>query len=478
MTLSRRQILALGAGTAIAVPGAMQARWLMRDFTRDGFTPTLPDAPAGARVWSNWSGLQTATPREIFAPADEAELAAKLAGWDGCLRPVGSGHSFSRLVPTDDLIVSLGRLSGVIAVDTQAQTITFGAGTRLRQAAMLADEHGLAFPNLPDIDVQTLAGCFATATHGTGRGLTALHDQLVGFRMVTAAGEIRDVTRDSDPDLFAAGQVSLGTLGVMTQVTLRMAPRFALNRKVFLVPTEEAIDTMHERARAHHHFEFYVLPHTGYCALITHDLHDGPIAGRAPSQDEDFISTFKTLRDVLGWWPWARRKAFEAYVATQLDDSGLIEDETDLSWKLLSTARVTRFNEMEYHVPEHQARRALRAVIAAMESRADTFFPIELRYIGADDAWLSPFQGGVRCSIAVHAAADEPYEPLFTLAEPILRAHGGRPHWGKLHSLTASDLAQIYPRFGDFETLRDRMDPAGKLLNPFTATLFGAPLPA
>lgn len=472
MTLSRRQILALGAGTAIAVPAALQTRWLMRDFTRDPAPAPMPEA--GHRLWSNWSGLQHATPREIFAPASDDELAARIATHDGQIRPVGSGHSFMDLVPTDDLIVDISRLSGVRAVDPEARTITFGAGTRLRQAAQLADEHGLAFPNLPDIDVQTLAGCFATATHGTGTTLTALHNQIDSFRIITPDGTLRDVTAQSDPALFSGGRVSMGALGIMTDVTLRMTERFALNRKVFLVPTEEAISTMRERARAHHHFEFYVLPHTGYCALITHDLHDGPIAGRTPSQDEDFIATFRTLRDVLGWWPWARRKAFAAYVDTQLDDSGLIEDETDLSWKLLSTARVTRFNESEYHLPEERAPEALRAVIAAMETRADMFFPIECRFIAPDDAMLSPFQGGMRCSIAVHVAADEDLSPLFDLSEPVLRAHGGRPHWGKLHSLGAAELSQLYPRFAEFQALRARIDPAGKMLNPRLRALFDA----
>lgn len=475
MTISRRKAIALGAGAAVAVPAVMQTRWIAKDFTRAGFTGDLPQAPAGHRLWSNWSGLYTATPQEIFVPASEDELAQRLASWPGRVRPVGSGHSFIDLVPTNDLMVDVSRLSGVMSVDPGAKTITFGAGTRLRQAAMLADEHGLAFPNLPDIDVQTLAGSFATATHGTGRAMTALHGRILAFRLVTPDGQIKDVTRDSNPDLFDAGRVSLGALGVITQVTLQMVDRFALNRQVFLLPVDEAIDTMHARAQAHHYFEFYVLPHTGYCALITHDLFDGEIEGRTPSKDEDFIATFRTLRDVLGWWPWARRKAFETYVATQVGDTGKIEDETDLSWKLLATARLTKMNEMEYHVPEEKAPAALRAVIAAMESRADTFFPIEVRYTGQDDAWLSPFNDGVRCSIAVHTAHNETYDTLFDLAQPVLRAHGGRPHWGKLHSLGAQDLSALYPRFSDFQALRQEIDPTGKFLNPRVAKIFGQP---
>lgn len=475
MGLTRRKALAMGAGAVLAVPAVMQTRWLSRDFKRPDAGLAPPPAPEGRRLWSNWSGLQHAAPQEIHAAASEQELADRIAAWTGRIRPVGSGHSFIDLVPTDGLMVDVGRLSDLIGHDPVARTATFGAGTRLRQAAMLAHEVGLAFPNLPDIDVQTLAGSFATATHGTGRTLLPLHARVQGFRLVTPSGDIRDVTRASDPDLFDAGRVAMGTLGVVTQYTLQMVDSFALNRKLFIVPTAEAIDSMIDRSKAHHYFEFYILPHTGYCALITHDLFEGTIAGRAPSRDEDFIATFRTLRDVLGWWPWARRKAFEAYVRTQVNADGLIEDETDIAWKLLSTARVTRMNEVEYHVPESEAQSALRAVVAAIESRPDTFFPIELRFTGQDDAWLSPFNDGVRCSIAVHAAHDETLSPLFDLAEPILRRHGGRPHWGKLHSLGAADLAPMYPRFADFQALRRQIDPVGKFLNPRTARLFGEP---
>lgn len=478
MTITRRKALALGAGAALAVPAVQQTRWLTKDFTRADFDPTLPQAPAGHRLWRNWSGFYTATPQEIFSPESEAELAEKLAGWQGRVRPVGSGHSFIDLVPTDDLMVDVSRLSGLYSVDVEAKTAVFGAGTRLRQAAMLADAEGLAFPNLPDIDVQTLAGSYATATHGTGREMTALHDRVLGFRLITPAGEIRDVTRDSDPAFFAAGRVSLGALGVITQFTLKLVDRFALRRQVYLLPMDETFDTMLERARQHHYFEFYVLPHTGHCAVITHDLHEGPIEGRQPSRDEDFIGAFKTMRDVLGWWPWARRKAFEAYVTTQDDANGRVEDETDISWKLLATSRITKMNEMEYHLPEANGEVALREVVAAMESRADTFFPMEVRFTGQDDAWLSPFNDGVRCSIAVHTAANEAYDTLFDLAEPVLRRHGGRPHWGKLHSLGAEDLAALYPRYDDFLALRAAMDPTGKFLNTRTAKLFGQPFPS
>lgn len=474
MTLTRRKMLGYGALAGLAVPAAMQAHWLSRDFTRPGYSPDIPPAPPGRQIWRNWSGYQVATPEQIYSAASEEELATRIVDWPGRIRPVGSGHSFSALVPSEDMILDTGRLSGLISVDAAAGMATFGAGTRLRQAAMLAAEHGLGFANLPDIDVQTLAGSFSTATHGTGCGLQALHGCITGFRLITADGTARDVTRDSNPDLFDAGRVSLGTLGVITRYTLKLVPDYALNRRLFILPTNEAIARMHDLAAAHRNFEFYVLPNLGYAAVITHDLYQGEIAGRVPSEDEDWIATLKDLRDILGWWPWLRRRAFDAYVALDVPADGVLEDTTDKYWKLLSTARATRMNEMEYHLPEQGAQEAVRAVVAALESRKESFFPMEVRFTGQDDAWLSPFNDGTRVSVAVHKLASEPLDMLFGTVEPILRAYGGRPHWGKLHSLNAPDLAALYPDFDRFAALRARLDPAGKFLNPHIAALFGA----
>jgi FAD/FMN-containing dehydrogenase len=141
---------------------------------------------------------------------------------------------------------------------------------------------------------------------------------------------------------------------------------------------------------------------------------------------------------------------------------------------LLANTRETRFNEMEYHLPPHSAFDALRDLIAWIEThRREVFFPVEVRKTAADAAWLSPFQGGSRISIAVHAHASDPHDWFFDGPEQILRAAGGRPHWGKLHSLTAADLVPLYPDFERFVALRRELDPAGVFLTPACARLWG-----
>jgi FAD/FMN-containing dehydrogenase len=149
------------------------------------------------------------------------------------------------------------------------------------------------------------------------------------------------------------------------------------------------------------------------------------------------------------------------------------EEAIDEGWKLLSTERPVRFNEMEFHLPAEVQLIALKEVVKAIEThRSDVFFPVEARRIAPDDAWLSPFQGGARGSIAVHCYYKDEYKFLFSLVEPILRRYGGRPHWGKLNSLTAGDFASLYPHWHDFVQLRRSLDPEGRFLNEYLRGLF------
>jgi len=457
---ARRKVLkqgaALGAGLGAGLLMAAQAR------------PGPAPAPAAVRPWQNWSGLQRCEPKAWLIPESEAQLQALLPGSQGTLRCVGAGHSFTALVPTDANLVSLDKLSGIVAVDKAAATVKVRAGTRLAQLARELDAHGLALHNQPDIDVQTLAGALATGTHGTGLTLPALHAEVQALRLVTPQGELRECSATQNAELFDAARVSLGALGVITEYTLRVRPRYMLRRKVWLERTEALLEKAPELARQHRHFELYVLPFTGYSAGILHDEVAGSTPERPHSADEDVLRDLRRLRDWLGRWPEMRR-----WAAAKLIDPAQVEHAQDWSHRLLSTVRPTRFNESEYHLPREAGIACLKDVLRTLEQRNEVFFPIEFRFIRADSAWLSPFFERDSCSVAAHAAAGEAHEYLIKELGPVFRRHGGRPHWGKLHDLDARQVAALYPRFADFQRLRQAIDPQGRMLNAHLAQLFG-----
>lgn len=463
---SRRQLLSGAAAIALfdALRGGTLAQLVLPEAHAQAASPT----PAGGRRWQSWSRLHQATPAHWATPANEGELQQLLRSTKGEVRPAGSGHSFTALVPTDATLVSLDRLASVVSFDKAAMTVTAQAGMRIGALARALDAQGLALRNQPDVDVQTLAGAISTGTHGTGAQLPALHDDVIAMRLVKVDGAVVEIQADKDPDLMAAARVSLGALGFITQVTLRVVPAFNLARHVWLQPIDSLIREAPSLAAKHRHFEFYVLPHTGYAASIRHDVYAGQDLMLPKPGDEDVLGDLRQLRDWLGRFPKLRR-----WAAQQAIDPNMTEEARHRSFRLLSSVRPTRFNETEWHLPREQALPCLREVLAKLESRNEVFFPLEFRFIRRDEAWLSPFHGRDCCSIAVHAAAGEAWAYLIDDFAPIFRAHQGRPHWGKLHRLTEAELSKVYPRWGDFQALRRRFDPQGRLLNAHLRQVFG-----
>jgi FAD/FMN-containing dehydrogenase len=176
-------------------------------------------------LWTNWAGQQRCAPERIERPGSEAELAAAVAA-AGRVRVAGSGHSFTDIACTDGVLLDLRRMNRILGVD--GELVTVEPGITLHELGAELAARGLAMENQGDIDRQTLAGAISTATHGTGARFRNLSAQVEGMRVVTGAGEVVELTRDSD-DLRAA-RVGLGALGAISAVKLRCVPLFTVRR--------------------------------------------------------------------------------------------------------------------------------------------------------------------------------------------------------------------------------------------------------
>ncbi len=469
MKITRRgALIGAGTGAAALTAGAGAISYALQD------RPEPPAPPAvdakGNLVWRNWSGIQSGYPQKRVAPGSEDELSHLLKSSPAPIRAVGAGHSFMPLVPTDGTLLSLDGMAGIEAVDGAAVTVR--AGTRLGDLGPALALHGRAMANLPDINKQSLGGALGTATHGTGKRLKALHGDVTWLRLVTASGAILECGKDSNADLFNAARVSLGALGIITAARIETIANRRLHRRVWLEDFEQTLAEAEKRWDQHRNFEFYAVPFTGLAANIAHDETDAPAKPRGPDRDTEFLELLRALRNLFGF-STSFRKSAAHWLLMEIESEP--EEAVDEGWKLLSTERPVRFNEMEFHVPAETQLAALKEVVAAIEAnRTDVFFPIEARRIAPDEAWLSPFQGGEHGSIAVHCYYRDEYKFLFSLVEPILRRHGGRPHWGKLNSLSGADFAALYPRWNDFKAMRKAMDPDARLLNPYLKRIFEA----
>ena len=465
--VGRRAILKGAVVAGAAGVGGVAAYRVWRD--REPPSPPVQDA-AGHLVWRNWSGLQYAYPAERAAPDSEEKVLDILAHAPAPIRPVGAGHSFTRLVPTDGTLLTLDGLAGLVGHDAARLQATVRTGTRLGELGPALAAIGQEMSNLPDINKQSLGGAVATGTHGTGRSFPALHGNIIGLRLATPRRGIVDCDAERDADVFQAAKVGLGAFGVVTQVTLQNRRLARVVKRVEGHPVEEVMEAWPELLGAHRNVEFFVLPFTGMAAVITVDETDRPIQPRGPDRDTEVLMDLKRLRDWTSFVPSLRR-----FLARTALDAQAPEEAIDEGWKLLSNERPVRFNEMEYHVPLEAQMPALREVLATIERYCpDVFFPIEARVIEADDAWLSPFHRRVSGSIAVHAYYKDDCQFLFNLIEPIFRRFDGRPHWGKMHSLKAADFKALYPRWADACAVRAALDPAGRMLNAHLREVFGA----
>jgi len=435
--------------------------------------------PAGAQggsagdslPWRNWSGGQLAHPAGRFEPATEDELAAFLKSTSGHIRPVGSGHSFTALVPTDGHLIVIDELAGLLDYDAAALQATFAAGSRLGDMGVPLEDIGQGMINLPDIDRQTLAGATATATHGTGIGFQSLSGYITGMRLITPAGEVLDLDAATNADLFNAARVSLGALGVVTRITMQNRASYRLKQSSWIERTEAVLENFDASAAGHRHFEMFPLTHSDYAIVVATDETSEPINNPPPDPADS-----GGLGEAMAGWmhvPPRDRLPLVNALAEQIEPSERI----DVSYKVLSNVRNDRFNEMEYSVPLDAGAECLREILRTIiDKEIDVVFPLEYRYVRHDDTWLSMSAGEEdHAAISIHRTASEDYRPYFDLIEPIFWKYGGRPHWGKIHTLGHTELTRLYPRFEDFRKVRQQLDPNGRMLNDHLRKLFGVP---
>ena len=428
-------------------------------------------------MWRNWSGEQTCRPERVERPGDVSELVAALdraAQAGATARVAGSGHSFSDLVPTDGHLLELGRMNRVLDVDPSRGLVRVEAGITLRALNRRLAELGLALENLGDIDAQTLAGAIATATHGTGARFPNLSAQVGALELVTADGRVLELSAESNPEAFRAARVGLGALGVVTAVTLRCVPAFTLRGIDEPRPLEPTLEGLEELVEAHDHFELFTFPYSPTALTRRSDRTECAPAprGRARAYAEDIV----VQNHAFGLFCRVGRRAPRLVPALNRSVARLAgrRERVEASYAIFSSPRLVRFVEMEYALPRAVAATALRRVRATIEERRlPVNFPLELRFVAADDAFLSPAAGRETAYLAVHVFAGMAWRELFAAVEEIMDELGGRPHWGKRHFATARSLAPRYPEWERFAAVRARLDPDERFANPGIERVLG-----
>ncbi|HZM76233.1 MAG TPA: D-arabinono-1,4-lactone oxidase [Candidatus Limnocylindrales bacterium] len=429
-----------------------------------------------SELWSNWGRNESVRPVRVRRPSSVEEVASIVEGArrDGLrVKAVGAGHSFTGIAVAPGVQLELSRLSGVHAV--QGNLVRLGAGTHLNQLPALLGSLGLAMENLGDIDAQTIAGATSTGTHGTGAGFRGLAAQIAALTLVTADGAVVEVSRGSE--LFQAARLGLGALGVIVDVTLECVQAFKLHAMERPEPLEAVLESYVDRCLSADHFEFYWFPHTKVALTKTNtrlpvEAPSRPLGGFKRWFDDSFMANtvFAGVCTIGKAIPTAI-PGINRLAAKLTGD----REFTDVSTSVFTTQRRVRFREMEYALPREAITDALRDIERLIVTRGWRIsFPLEVRVSAPDDLWLSTAHGRETGYIAVHRYYREDYREYFRGVEEIFRAYRGRPHWGKIHTLDASGLRQLYPRFDDFLTVRGKLDPQGLFGNEYLDRVLGS----
>lgn len=431
--------------------------------------------------WQNWSRGVRAHPRHIARPSSEAELATvveEAVERGDTIRVAGSGHSFSPVVPSDDTLISLERYRGIVDIDEDTGQATVRAGTTLDELNPKLAEYDLAMENLGDIDRQTLAGALTTGTHGTGLDFGILATQATHVRVLTADGTFVDIYEGDEE--FPAAQVSLGALGVITELTLDLVPAYDLCLRRRALPVDEVLSNLDSFHGDHRNWEFFWFPHTDRALVKTFDTIPEGAGNRIDDGDsvDDFLDDLGARVENFAWESVCRIGTKYPQLASHGSRlaAGTLSDKTEVgrSYEVYANPRNVRFNETEYSLPADSLADAVADIRDYIEtSEVPVQFPLECRFVGGDDPYLSPAHGRDSGFIAAHTYYRKSLPDYFDQCEAIFDQYQGRPHWGKQHSKTAATLASLYPEWERFQDVRREFDPDGIFLNDHLASVMG-----
>ncbi|WP_050758284.1 D-arabinono-1,4-lactone oxidase [Xylanimonas cellulosilytica] len=461
----------------------------------------MPATVAATTAWENWARTASASPAGVVRPRDEAALAdqvARAAAEGLRVRARGAGHSFTPVAVTDGLQVDLEHLAGLEAVERRQDgtaRVTVLAGTRLYHLHHLLGARGLAMTNLGDIDRQTIAGAISTGTHGTGLRHGGLATQVCGVRVVLPDGTVRAVSVDDAPgsperELFEVARLGLGTVGVLSAVTLEVVPAFWLRCRERPERLDAFLEDPDAYAASADHAELYWFPGTRSILTIRNDRLTPDDAARWGTERSGLKGRVRLLGQEVrglvddevianGLFEVANRLATAAPGLTaginRVSARALAARERVApSYQLFCHKRRVRFREQEYAVPRAAVGDVVRELAAWHRRTGEPVpFPVEVRFAPSDDVWLSTARDRDTAYVAVHQYVRMQYRRWFDAAEAIFVAADGRPHWGKLHRRTAADLAHHYP-LDDVARVRRTVDPGGVFANAYSDTVLGA----
>lgn len=419
-------------------------------------TMTSVENPAGA----SWAGTHVYGAQELREPSTLEELKQIVTGASR-VRALGTRHSFNDLADTAGTLVNVAKLAGPVEIAADERSAWVPGGVPYGLVARQLHAAGLALPNLGSLPHISVAGACAVGTHGSGDGNLNLSGAVRAMELVTAAGDVVRVDRDT-PD-FAGLVVHLGALGIVTRLELDVVPTFDVRQDVFVdLPWDVLLSDVEAIMAAAYSVSVFLHWSTPTVREIWVKSRDGDGVG----------STF---------FGAARATPAHAGPIEQVADNTTPTDGSFGPWH----ERLPHFRfdavpshgdeiQSEYFIARQDAADALAALRPLGERIDEQLLTTELRTIAADELWMSPVYR--RDSLAIHFTwKNRPDEvaALLPEVEAALAPFAPRPHWGKWFRMPGDRVRAEYDRADDFQALVAQWDPQGRFRNDYLTRALG-----
>jgi FAD/FMN-containing dehydrogenase len=442
--------------------------------------PRRPARPPRGRRddFVNWVREVRSSPSGWEHPRSEPEVRAVVEHAHATgrrIRVVGAGHSWSAIAAPDDLAVSLDAWPFEFRVDADRALVTVPAGVRIRDLTSALARVGLALPIVGSIQAQSVAGAIATGTHGSSLVHGNLASLVTGVRIVAGDGRVHAID-DDDPRLPGA-RVHLGALGVLTGVTLRVEPAGFLEQTIEQVRVADMPAALPAIATSAEYVKVWWLPHAETAQVVRYRRVAAPTRRRRNAAVRRWVDETVMHRALFPALVAAQHRRPALAAATNRRMATTYLGPTTQSGRatlMLNTPMPIRHRETEAALPLERAPAAVAAILDLFAAgRPAANFPLEIRFVRRDDAWMSPAYGADTCQIGAYSTHGPDCDDYFSRFWAAVAPYGPRPHWGKEMDQTATELRPCYPAWNQFRALRDELDPDRTFTGPWHRRTLG-----
>jgi FAD/FMN-containing dehydrogenase len=214
--LDRRQFLEVAAAscfTALVAPPAI--------------------AKSDENVVNDISRLNPIKPATIQQPRSSEEIKSALRAWPGSVSIGGGRYSMGgQIAAANSMHFDMREFKKIISLDVQRKLIRVQAGITWRDIQDIIDPHNLSIKIMQSYSNFTVGGSLSVNCHGRYLGKGPIVNSVRAVQLVTADGEVLELSRSQEPALFCAIFGSYGGLGIITEVALELEDNTKIERAV------------------------------------------------------------------------------------------------------------------------------------------------------------------------------------------------------------------------------------------------------